>query len=92
MQQKVAKMIVFHGSVQGIGFRYTTHRIATHHDLTGYVRNLHDGSVEMFAQGDPEDIENCIEDIHGSFGSYIRSVDVTDADILSQYTEFMIKV
>ena len=66
-----AKHIIFSGRVQGVGFRFTVHRIAVNHELTGFVRNLNDGSVEMFAQGHPDDISNCLRDIGESFTSRI---------------------
>ncbi|MHC4288506.1 MAG: acylphosphatase, partial [Planctomycetota bacterium] len=43
---KIAKQIIFKGRVQGVGFRYTTQRAASRYELTGYVRNLPDGTVE----------------------------------------------
>jgi acylphosphatase len=92
MAEIISKLIVFKGSVQGIGFRYTAHRIAAHYGLTGYVRNLDDGSVEMLAQGDADDLADCVDDLKTSFGSYIRDVEITDAPFVSDYDSFMIKV
>ena len=43
---------IYTGHVQGVGFRYTTSRIARQFPVTGYVRNLADGTVELVAQGD----------------------------------------
>ena len=48
---RIAKHIIFKGQVQGVGFRYTTHRVAGRYDVTGFVRNLPDGTVEMLVQG-----------------------------------------
>jgi len=45
------------GSVQGVGFRYSTKHRATGIGVTGYVRNLVDGRVECLAEGTPEQIE-----------------------------------
>ncbi len=42
---------VVRGRVQGVGFRYFTRHVATALDLTGWVRNGDDGSVELEAQG-----------------------------------------
>ena len=46
-----------HGEVQGVGFRYFAWRLATRLGLTGWVRNLSDGSVEALAEGDPADLD-----------------------------------
>ena len=50
-----------HGVVQGVGFRYTTQHEAQRLGLTGYARNLEDGSVEVVACGDAENVEKLIE-------------------------------
>lgn len=39
------------GRVQGVGFRYFASRVARHLGLTGYAKNLRDGSVEVYAIG-----------------------------------------
>ncbi|ELY4521652.1 acylphosphatase [Cronobacter turicensis] len=49
-----------HGRVQGVGFRYTTQHEATRLGLTGYARNLDDGSVEVLACGEPEQVVKLI--------------------------------
>ncbi|EKY3232783.1 acylphosphatase [Cronobacter malonaticus] len=49
-----------HGRVQGVGFRYTTQHEATRLGLTGYARNLDDGSVEVLACGEAEQVEKLI--------------------------------
>jgi len=89
---QTAKFIVFSGQVQGIGFRYTAHRIAVRYNLTGYVRNTPDGKVEMHAQGHPDNINDCITDIKETFASYIRNVDTKDVSSCSDYDSFMIRV
>ena len=44
--------IVFHGIVQGVGFRYTSYEIArSFPEISGWVRNEPDGTVRMFVQG-----------------------------------------
>ena len=55
-RSKTAKLVIFKGRVQGVGFRFTAHSIANRYHLTGQVRNLIDGSVEMIAQGGAADI------------------------------------
>ena len=48
---------IFYGSVQGVGFRYRAYYAARENGVTGWVRNNYDGSVELEAEGTPEDIE-----------------------------------
>jgi acylphosphatase len=46
--------LVVHGSVQGVGFRFAACDAASECSVTGWVRNLPDGSVEIVAQGSPD--------------------------------------
>lgn len=85
-----ARHIIFSGYVQGIGFRFTTHRIANRYGLTGFVRNLPDGNVEMLAQGKADDIDNCIRDIEETFTGYIREKKIEQISANPQYKEFRI--
>lgn len=48
---EVRKHIVFHGRVQGVGFRYTARYLAQSLKLTGWVKNEWDGTVSMEVQG-----------------------------------------
>jgi len=85
-----AKHIIFTGRVQGVGFRFTALDIANRYRLTGLVRNLPDGTVEMIAQGPPDSIANCIRDIKESFGVYIRETKIKEIPTDSQYKDFKI--
>lgn len=51
MMSEVRKHIVFHGRVQGVGFRYTAKYMAQSLGLTGWVMNEYDGTVVMEVQG-----------------------------------------
>ncbi|OCQ52092.1 Acylphosphatase [Photorhabdus australis subsp. thailandensis] len=54
---KYGLIIHAYGRVQGVGFRYQTFRWAKSNKLTGYVCNLHDGSVKIVAYGDAEQLK-----------------------------------
>ena len=73
-----ARHIIFTGRVQGVGFRFTALRLANRHHLTGFARNLWDGTVEMLAQGPLSDIDNCIRDIEQTLGDYITDTRIED--------------
>ena len=56
MSEKVRKHIIFYGRVQGVGFRYYSVYKSRQLGLTGWVRNLYDGTVEMEVQGEQQKI------------------------------------
>jgi len=85
-----AKHIVFTGRVQGVGFRFTALRIAKRWGLRGIVRNLPDGSVEMTAQGSDEDLNQCLQEINGYFGSYIKEKTIEEVAASTRYEDFRI--
>ncbi len=85
-----ARHIIFAGHVQGVGFRFTAHRMANRHQLTGFVRNLPNGTVEMLAQGSPEDIDDCIGDIEEALAGYMREAKIEEIPPDPRYTDFKI--
>jgi len=86
----IAKRIIFIGTVQGVGFRFTANNIARRHQLAGYVRNLPDGSVEMLVQGDSDDIDSCISSIEKSFAGYIQDKSIEDIPPNPSWKDFRI--
>ncbi len=52
---------VVEGEVQGVGFRYSAQRRARVLGLCGWVRNMADGSVEVWAEGDQESLEDLLD-------------------------------
>jgi acylphosphatase len=58
--------VFYSGRVQGVGFRYTAKALAHGFEVTGTVRNLPDGRVELLAEGDRPELEAFREAIHNS--------------------------
>ena len=70
--------VYYSGRVQGIGFRYTAREVACGYEVTGFVRNLPDGRVEMAAEGEEEEVAAFLDAITASqLGSHIRQADVS---------------
>ena len=74
MKEIVQLHAVFKGNVQGVFFRQQVKVIAEKLKVTGYVKNLKDGSVEVLAIGEKEVLEKLLEEIekkpgHGSISS-----------------------
>jgi acylphosphatase len=72
----VRRRVYYSGRVQGVGFRYTTQRMAQEHAVAGYVRNLPDGRVELLAEADSEAIEGLLAAIRRQMNEYIRDIQV----------------
>ena len=68
-----------YGEVQGVGFRYRAFHTAVGLGLTGYVRNVMDGSVEMEVQGEREVVEQFLQQV--GEGAYISISDINKKEI-----------
>jgi acylphosphatase len=69
--------IYYSGKVQGVGFRYTTKNVALGFDVSGIVRNLSDGRVELIAEGEQEELEAFQKGVQESgLGHFISKEDV----------------
>ena len=85
-----ARHVIFKGHVQGVGFRYTCRDLASRSSVTGFVRNLPDGTVEMLAQGTPAEIQALIEEIQDHFNGYLRDTRTTERPVDPRYADFRI--
>ncbi len=79
---EAARLYRVRGQVQGVGFRYFVQRTAADLGLTGYVKNLGDGSVEVFAVGpDPKLAELSRRLWKGPAYSQVRAVEEQEAAV-----------
>jgi acylphosphatase len=62
----------FSGRVQGVGFRASSEHIAAGFAVTGYVRNLSDGRVELVAEGTATELRGFLDELRVRLGQYIR--------------------
>jgi len=85
---QAAKHVIYHGRVQGVGFRYTAHRLAQNHAVTGFVKNLRNGTVELLAEGSPTEIQHLLDDIAAAMPGNIDHADIQPASPTGQYTSF----
>jgi len=68
----IRQRIHFFGNVQGVGFRYTTCSVARGFEVTGFVRNCSNGSVELVAEGESAEIERFLESLRDRMGEHIE--------------------
>ena len=65
------------GRVQGVSFRYYTQETAVHLGVTGWVRNLADGAVEVVAEGPPDKLDALLKFLRrGPRAAHVTSVNV----------------
>jgi acylphosphatase len=77
-----ARLYWVRGRVQGVGFRWFVERVARELDLTGYVKNLDDGRVEVYAVGPPGKLAELESRLwKGPAYSDVRGVDAKEAPV-----------
>lgn len=83
--------ILYSGRVQGVGFRYTTKNTAMGYEVTGMVRNLADGRVELMAEGAREELEAFQAGIReAGLDHFIENEDVAWSDATGEFRGFTI--
>lgn len=84
-------MVLYSGHVQGVGFRYNVKSIARGFEVTGTVRNLTDGRVELIAEGQREELEAFRVAIRDSgLAGFIRDENVSWSDAKNDIRGFEI--
>lgn len=91
MDKKLLYKIHIRGYVQGVGFRWSAAREARNHRITGFVKNLSDGSVYIEAEGSPDQLRSFIEWCRkGPDSSSVESVEAESFPAVN-YVEFRIE-
>ncbi len=91
MSKKTYKLIV-KGRVQGVGFRYYVSEIAPKYDAKGYVRNLPDGTVEIYVTLEQKNFPNFLQMIQkGPIFSRVDDVEITPIEPPMEFDDFKIR-
>lgn len=83
--------VFFSGHVQGVGFRYQTLQVAKGFEVSGYVRNLPDGRVQVEAEGSAGEVAAFVAAVQEQLESYIRKTERASARRPAQFTGFAIR-
>lgn len=87
MRQSVK--VIVKGRVQGVGFRWFTREKARNLGLTGYVRNLPNGNVEIWAEGEQQDINDLIHLLRqGPSWSQVTDLEIDEVQSQGKYDDF----
>jgi acylphosphatase len=73
------RRLLYDGRVQGVGFRMTARRLASAFAISGFVRNLHDGRVELVVEGDSGTVAAYLNAVLREFGDMIRDIAEDDS-------------
>lgn len=83
--------VLYSGRVQGVGFRFTVKMVAHGFDVTGTVRNLPDGRVELTAEGERAELDAFRKGIQDSdIGAFIRNEELSWGEAKNEFRGFEI--
>ncbi len=83
--------VFYSGRVQGVGFRFIVKIVAHGFEVTGTVRNLSDGRVELIAEGERAELEAFLKGIQDSeVGAFIRSEEKAWSEARGEFRGFEI--
>jgi len=89
---KIAKKFLITGRVQGVGYRYFAERWASQLGICGYVKNLWDGNVEVYAMGDARSLEELKRQLaEGPRSARVAAVDESDEPVDTRYNRFIVE-
>jgi acylphosphatase len=83
--------VIFTGSVQGVGFRFTAERFANDYGLKGYVRNLANGNVELVAEAEENTLKDFLQAILEDMGNVIDHYSVDWFEPTGEFGRFEIR-
>ena len=92
MAEKIARKFFVGGDVQGVGYRFFAQRAAARHQVTGYVKNLNDGRVEVLAEDPAQEVEAFKHDLAtGPRFSSVDHIEELNLDVSGLYSAFRIE-
>ncbi|MBS3122769.1 acylphosphatase [Candidatus Woesearchaeota archaeon] len=88
----ITAQIIINGLVQGVSFRYYTKKTALSLGLTGFVKNLKDGSVEIVVRGNKDNINKLINWCKkGSEQAKVENVKIKEINLIEKFNLFEIR-
>jgi acylphosphatase len=89
---RVSRHYRIYGRVQGVGFRFFTEHAALREGMSGYVRNVADGTVEVQVEGEREAVERFEIALHqGPPGARVERVEITEMPPEGRHRGFMVR-
>jgi len=89
---RVARRVIVSGRVQGVGFRYFAHEVASREGVKGWVRNLPDGRVEAYVEGEAEAVTRVERALgQGPRSARVDAVEVETEEPIGGYRDFIVR-
>ena len=89
---KVRRTVNYSGHVQGVGFRATVKQRSRGFSVTGYVRNLDDGRVELVVEGNLDEIQRFLAAVADDLSPFIRDIQTNPSPATGEFATFAIQV
>lgn len=89
-KQSVARMVHYSGVVQGVGFRATAAEIAKDYPVTGWVKNLADGRVQLLVEGKDEDVKKFLLAVRKRWPKNIKKEQTEEKQPTGKFRSFSI--
>jgi acylphosphatase len=89
--EAVARMVHYSGEVQGVGFRATVAEIARDYPVTGWVKNLDDGRVQLLVEGREEDVKKFLAAVRTRWQKNIAKEETEAKKATGEYKTFSIR-
>jgi acylphosphatase len=83
-----ACMVYYSGKVQGVGFRATAVEIAKDYPVTGWVKNLSDGRVQLLAEGPAEAVDKFLKAVHARWDANIEKEEMESQTPTAKFQSF----
>lgn len=83
--------VFYTGRVQGVGFRYATMEVARGYEVSGYVKNLADGRVQVEAEGKVAEVNAFLAAVEEKMHGYVRKTERQSETRAPQFTGFSIR-
>lgn len=90
-QRNIRRRITFSGRVQGVGFRFTTCQVAADYPVTGFVRNLPSGNVEVVAEGPTGAIDQFVRRLSSRMSGNIEDIRTSESSATGEFEQFEVR-
>ena len=88
---RLQREVYYAGRVQGVGFRYTARMLADRFDVTGFVRNLPDGRVQLAVEGATAEVDKFLDAVKAEMGYYIEDVQELERPAVGRFHGFEVR-